>query len=274
MSEHTVTQPFVKRLERSQTDKIIAGVSGGLGRYFDLSPAVFRLGFVALTLLGGAGVLVYIAAVFVMPKEGEERSIAEDILAKRRDHPARLVALALVAVAVLSLLARANTWPSAGTAWLLVAIAALIFLWTGRRRGIAIALLSFLALLVVIAIAAVSAAFAWFNVSLDDGVGTHTYIPTTAPDNTYKLGIGKLTLDLTQIPRGSHVKASVGIGELRVVVPQGLNATVDAHMKAGSIDALGRHDDGSNAHLVIAGGNALTVDAKVGAGHIDVVRAP
>ena len=272
MSEHTVTQPYVKRLERSQTDKIIAGVSGGLGRYFDLSPAVFRLGFVALTLLGGAGVLVYIAAVFVMPKEGEERSIAEDILAKRRDHPARLVALALVAVAVLSLLARANTWPSAGTAWLLVAIAALIFLWTGRRRGIAIALLSFLALLVVIAIAAVSAAFAWFNVSLDDGVGTHTYVPTTAPDSAYKLGIGKLTLDLTQIPRGSHVKASVGIGELRVVVPQGIGATVDAHTDAGSIDALGRHDDGRHARVVTGVGPFL-VDAEVGAGRIDVVRA-
>src|SRR5512146_2097466 len=116
MSEHTVTQPFVKRLERSQTDKIIAGVSGGLGRYFDLTPAVFRLGFVVLTLLGGAGILVYIAAALVMPKEGEDRSIAEDILANRRDHPARLVALAVIAVAILSLLARADTWPTAGTA--------------------------------------------------------------------------------------------------------------------------------------------------------------
>lgn len=272
MSEHTLNPPSIKRLERSKTDKIIAGVSGGLGRYFDLSPAVFRLGFVALTLLGGAGVLVYIAAVLVMPKEGEERSVAEDILANRRDHPARLVALALVAVAVLSLLAHASTWPTAGTAWFLVAVAALILLWTGRRRGLAIALFSLLALVLVVCIAAVSAAFAWFNVSFNDGIGTHTYVPTTAVDRTYKLGIGKLTLDLTHVAPGSQVNARVGIGDLRIVVPRNANPTVDASVKAGSIDALGRHDDGSHAHLVIAGANALTVDAEIGAGHIEVVR--
>src|SRR3954467_6594608 len=119
MSEHILHPSDVKRLERSATDKVLAGVSGGLGRYFDLTPAVFRLGFVVLTVLGGAGILVYIAAVLVMPKEGEERSMAEEILADRRDHPARLVALGLVAVAVLSLLARADTWPTAGTAWVL-----------------------------------------------------------------------------------------------------------------------------------------------------------
>ncbi|HVU78748.1 MAG TPA: PspC domain-containing protein [Gaiellaceae bacterium] len=274
MSEHTLNPPNVKRLERSQTDKILAGVSGGLGRYFDLSPAVFRLGFIALTLLGGAGFLVYIAAALVMPKEGEERSTAEDILANRRDHPARLVALALVAVAVLSLLAHADTWPTAGTAWFLVALAALIFLWTGRRRGLAIALFSFLALMVVIAVAAVTAAFAWFDVSLGDGVGDRTYTPTTAATTSHHLGLGKLTLDLTEAPRGAHVNATVGIGELRVIVPRGRNATLDARVKAGSIDALGRHDSGSHAHLVLPGGDALTVDARVGAGHIEVVRAP
>src|SRR3954454_2944123 len=136
MSEYTTPIPLVKRLERSSDAKILAGVAGGLGRYFDLAPAVFRLGFVVLTLLGGAGILVYIAAVLVMPKEGDESSIAEDILKKRRDHPARLVALGLVAVAVLSVLARANSWPSAGTAWFGVIVAGLILLWTSRRRGI------------------------------------------------------------------------------------------------------------------------------------------
>ncbi|MGZ4339166.1 MAG: PspC domain-containing protein [Gaiellaceae bacterium] len=76
MSEHTLHTTQIKRLERSRTDKVLAGVSGGLGRYFDLTPTVFRLGFVVLTLLGGAGILVYIAAVLVMPKEGDESSIA------------------------------------------------------------------------------------------------------------------------------------------------------------------------------------------------------
>src|SRR5579885_2462126 len=113
MSEYTLHTPSIKRLERPQ-QRVVAGVCTGLGRYFDLNPAVFRLGFIVLTILGGAGILVYIAAVLVIPKEGDERSVAEEILRNRRDHPVQLVALGLVAIAILSLLARASTWPTAG----------------------------------------------------------------------------------------------------------------------------------------------------------------
>ena len=73
MTQPLTHTPQVKRLERSTSDRIVAGVSGGLGRYFDINPAVFRLGFVVLTLLGGAGLLVYLAAVLVIPDEGQER---------------------------------------------------------------------------------------------------------------------------------------------------------------------------------------------------------
>jgi phage shock protein PspC (stress-responsive transcriptional regulator)/predicted membrane protein len=278
MSEHITHTPTVKRLERSSDDKWIAGVCGGLGRYFDLTPAVFRLGFVVLTLLGGAGLLVYIAAALVMPKDGEERSIAEDILLNRRDHPARLVALGLVAVAVLSLIVRADTWPTAGTAWALVIVAGIILLWTRKGRGIVTAILALIALLVVVAVAAVTAAFTLFDVSLNDGVGNHTYVPTSVSSlgHGYKVGIGKLDVDLTQLPSGTpaSVEAHVGIGDLRIVVPHDTPVTVSAHVKAGSIDALGRHEDGTGARLVAGGGSVLTVVANVGAGHIEVIRAP
>ena len=60
MSEHITHTPTIKRLERSSSDRVIAGVAGGLGRYFDLNPSFFRIGFVVLTLLGGAGVLIYL----------------------------------------------------------------------------------------------------------------------------------------------------------------------------------------------------------------------
>jgi phage shock protein PspC (stress-responsive transcriptional regulator) len=277
MSEHTLHTPMVKRLERSRDAKIFAGVAGGLGRYFDLAPAVFRLGFIVLTLLGGAGVLVYIAAVFVMPKEGDESSIAEDILRKRRDHPARVVALGLLAVAVLSVLARADTWPSAGTAWFLVLVAGVILLWTSRRRGIVVALTTVLALVVVTVVAAIAVAFAWFNVSLGDGVGDKTEIPTTiaAVPTHYKLGIGNLRVDLSQLPTNQpvHVDAKLGIGELRVIVPHNASVALTSHVKAGQIDALGTHDDGRNAQ-VDTGGGRMSIDAEVGAGHIEVVRAP
>jgi phage shock protein PspC (stress-responsive transcriptional regulator) len=281
MSEHILHTPNVKRLERPRHDKIVAGVSSGLGRYFDLTPAVFRLGFVVLTLLGGAGILVYLAGVLVMPKEGEERSIAEEILANRRQHPARLVALGLVAVAILSLLARADTWPSAGAAWALILIAGLVLLWTGTRRrgrGILIALTTLLAVLVVAAVAAVATAFAWFDVSLGDGVGNQSYAPATVAAATaggYDLGIGKLRVDPTQLRAPATVHAHVGIGELDVVVPRGAKVLVNAHVKAGSIDSLGlRHDDGTNASVVAGSAGGLVVDARVGAGHIQVDRVP
>ena len=73
MSEHITHTASIKRLERSSSDRMVAGVAVGLGRYFDINASVFRLGFVVLTLLGGAGILVYLAAVLVMPVEGREQ---------------------------------------------------------------------------------------------------------------------------------------------------------------------------------------------------------
>ena len=61
----------VKRLRRSRSDRMIAGVCGGIGEYLGVDPPVIRLAFVGLTLLGGAGVVVYVAAIFVVPREPE-----------------------------------------------------------------------------------------------------------------------------------------------------------------------------------------------------------
>src|SRR5579884_4248133 len=251
MSEHILQPPAVKRLERSRSSRVVAGVCAGLGRYFDLTPAVFRLGFVVLTILGGAGILVYIAALLVMPNEGEERSIAEEVLVKRREHPARLVALGLVAVAILSLLARTDTWPTSGAAWFLILAAGAFLLWTGTRgrgRGIAFALLTILALVVAAVVAAAIAAFAVFDVGLGDGIGNRAATPTVLAKR-YDLGIGKLRLDLSHATAPGTLHARVGIGELDVVVPRKTRVLVQAHVKAGSIDALGRHDDGTGVRL-------------------------
>jgi phage shock protein PspC (stress-responsive transcriptional regulator) len=277
MSEHTITTPQLKRLERSRDGKMLAGVCSGLGRYFDIAPSVFRLGFVVLTLLGGSGILVYIAAVLVIPKEGEQASIAEDVLRKRREHPVRLIGLGLIAVAILALLVHADTWPSTGAAWFLVVVAGLILLWTSRRRGVVVAVTAFVAAVSALAVAATAVAFAWFDVSLDDGVGTRNYVPASAAEvqKSYHLGIGNLKVDLSRVPaaRTVDVHAHVGVGELRIVVPAHAKVSFATHVKAGSIDALGQHDDGRNARIETRGGGSFTVHADVGAGHVEVVRA-
>ena len=280
MSEHITHTPTVKRLERSSDDKWIAGVCGGLGRYFDLNPAVFRLGLVVLTLLGGAGILVYLAAVLVVPAEGKQ-SIAADVLAERRDRPWPLVALGLAIVAIAVLLSRASTWPTIGAGWIVILIAGLAVLWASRRerRGhrILIAFTAFAVALVVLFVAAVITAFSWFNVSLGDGTGDRVYAPVTASavQPSYELGIGNLRIDLSRVPLTTpmHVKARVGIGELKVIVPTTASVVVDAHAKVGDLYVLNRHDDGRNATVHAGGGNILYLDARVGAGRVDVVRA-
>ena len=113
--EHTHTHipeiPEIRRLQRSRSDRMVAGVSGGLARYFEIHPAVFRVGFVVLTLLGGAGILIYAAAALVMPDEGKEDSIATAALRNRRDRPWPLIGLGLLAVAAAALLSRVSLWP-------------------------------------------------------------------------------------------------------------------------------------------------------------------
>jgi phage shock protein PspC (stress-responsive transcriptional regulator) len=257
---------------------MIAGVAAGLGRYFDLTPTVFRLAFVVLTLLGGAGILIYVAAVLVMPKEGEEASIVERALAERRKHPGRLVGLALLAVAILAVLSQASTWPSAGAAWILAVIGLVVLLVSsdGRPRKLALAVMTAAAVFLAAAIVAVAAAFAWFDVSLSDGVGDRSYAPASVMDvkHEYKLGIGNLKLDLSALStnRPLRVKASVGMGELRVIVPRDASVAVDSKVKAGSISSLGREDDGHDARVVTRDGR-LDIVARVGAGRIDIVRA-
>ena len=56
-----------RSLTRSSSDRVIAGVCGGLGEYFGVNPLVFRLLFVLLALPGGApGVLPYLILWLVM----------------------------------------------------------------------------------------------------------------------------------------------------------------------------------------------------------------
>ncbi len=58
----------MKKLYRSNTNKKIAGVCGGLGEYFNVDPTVVRVGFVLLALPGGLpGILPYILLTVVIP---------------------------------------------------------------------------------------------------------------------------------------------------------------------------------------------------------------
>ncbi|NQU82817.1 MAG: PspC domain-containing protein [Parcubacteria group bacterium] len=62
----------IKKLYRSDEDRIVAGVAGGLGEYFNIDPLFVRLIFIFLALVNGLGILFYIIFIFVIPKKGEK----------------------------------------------------------------------------------------------------------------------------------------------------------------------------------------------------------
>ena len=65
-----------KKLHRSRTDRMVAGVCGGLGRYLGVDPTLIRLAFVLLLLFGvGSGLLVYVVMMLIVPMEPEGTAI-------------------------------------------------------------------------------------------------------------------------------------------------------------------------------------------------------
>ena len=61
--------PPARRLVRPRDGRVIGGVCAGIARYFNTDPVIIRIAAVVLALFGGAGVLLYIAALLLMPAE-------------------------------------------------------------------------------------------------------------------------------------------------------------------------------------------------------------
>ena len=281
MSEHT-TQTGAVRLERSRSDRMLAGVAGGLGAYFELHPAVFRVSFVVLTLMGGAGIVIYLAAVLVMPDEGADDSRAAAALRRRR--PWVLVVLGLLAVVLLGLLSEVPVW-QAGDAWAFLLIAGAVLLgltWfavagarSGRLRGLAIAVGSIVVLLLVL----VAAFLATFDVHLRDGIAERTFAPASVDDlrGEYRLGIGELAFDLRSVefPLGeTRLDVRVDAGKIHVVLPQEVALRAGADARLGEIRVLDRRLEGWRVGEQVdeTGLRVLVLDAEVGIGEIRIER--
>jgi phage shock protein PspC (stress-responsive transcriptional regulator) len=299
MSDTTTEAPQVRELHRSRDDRMIAGVCGGLGRYFDLNPIFFRVGFVVLALLGGSGILIYGAAALVIPDEGRRDSIAVEALRNRRAHPWPLIGLGLVAIASIVLLSHASLWPESDFLWIVVLLAGGALLWVHtrdlspphdagtpapvmrRRRRILQAIAGSIAVLFVVASVAIAYAFAAFDLSLGDGIGERSYHVGSAANlrDRYELGIGELDLDLSRLtlPKGeTAVDAHVGIGELRIVLPPDVAVRYDVEANYGDVFAFGEeahgHKNGFKGENG-TGDRVLVVHATVGAGEVDLDRA-
>ena len=73
-----------KRLYRSRNERMLFGVCGGIGEYFDIDATVIRILFVLFALVIGGGILLYIILLIIMPLEpdssvGEVEVVEEEI---------------------------------------------------------------------------------------------------------------------------------------------------------------------------------------------------
>jgi phage shock protein PspC (stress-responsive transcriptional regulator) len=333
--ESTETIRETRRLTRPRDGRWLGGVAAGLGAYFDLSPAIYRIAFAALSLAGGTGILLYLAAWAVIPEEGSEDSLAASALKRQRDRPTRAVGLAILAFVAILALSSANFWPSPGNLWLAAALGIAALVWwqmsgqqPARRDGmlLPVALGGMLAIIGGVAIldltgvwnadwrivlgamvvltgpligagaatgravgAVVVLGFALLaalalalvvRVPLFAGVGDRVEHPSSlaALQHDYKLGIGDYTVNLVDVPvpaGETHVKATLGVGDLKVRVPYAVKVVVDAHAGAGEVIVFGHSVDGASADYsasVGGGHRVLVIDARVGLGQVEVTR--
>ena len=288
--------PTRPQLRRSRTDKILGGVSGGLAEYSGIDALLWRVGFVALALAGGTGVIVYLLLWLLMPAgpatygptaygaPGQARVKAP--AGPRSPVPGVTIAALLILVGALSLITRFSDWnlgPRAflGTALLVVGLGLVAAAFSGGRtaRGGLIALGVVLSLALLVA-----STMPWKNVH--GGFGDRTFRPATEAQvrDRYQGGAGDMTVDLTGVDV-SHLDAPIstriehGVGDVKVLVPRDADVRLTVMSGVGSIDAFGQGSldrgffpgsgtgswvDDSKAEFVIAVHN--------GAGDVEVSR--
>ena len=125
----TADEAPARRLVRPTEGRWLGGVAAGLGRYFDVNPLVYRIAFAALALVGGTGILLYLAAWLVIPGEHDDESIAVEALRGRRDQPWLLVGVGLLAFGALFALSEARFWPGTGNVWLAATLVGGAIVW-------------------------------------------------------------------------------------------------------------------------------------------------
>lgn len=88
MDENTAYEPSdtpePRRIKRTRDGRMITGVCSGLAAYFGVDPTLVRVGVAILTVLtSGAGILLYVAAALIIPEEGKNASIAQELIDKQ-----------------------------------------------------------------------------------------------------------------------------------------------------------------------------------------------
>jgi len=197
--------------------------------------------------------------------------------------------LALAAYGLAVWLHDANHWAGSAdtiglaTALAVVGAATLALGIAGRRAG-------FTAFIAVVLAVATWTSSVVPNLELGGGIGERVWRPSDTSTSAYRVGLGQGTLDLRDYPRGEttarNIAASVGVGELRILVPADLTVQVRSHVGVGDItgsnglssdtgDPFGNSDasrDISTTETIGSGEPVLVIEARVGIGQVNVIK--
>ncbi|HEU4319011.1 MAG TPA: PspC domain-containing protein [Acidimicrobiia bacterium] len=79
-----------RQLRRSKDNRMIAGVASGVAEFFDIDVTVVRVVWALTIIFGGFGLLAYVIMWIVVPEEGSDRTVANDIVesVSKKDEPA------------------------------------------------------------------------------------------------------------------------------------------------------------------------------------------
>jgi phage shock protein PspC (stress-responsive transcriptional regulator) len=263
--------PVRPQLRRSRTDKILGGVNGGLADYSGIDALLWRVGFVALTLAGGAGIVVYLLLWVLMPAgppavPGVPGAALEKTPARPRSPvPGVTIAALLIVVGLLSLITHLGNWDIGargflGSALIVVGLGLVAAAFTGGRtaRG------GLIAVGVVLSFALIVASSGPWN-GTSGGVGERTYRPSTASEvrPLYEIGVGELTVDLTDVDLSDvddpiRTRIDHGIGDLNVLVPRSADVIVRVDQGVGDSRVFGGGAD--DGRLVPGTGSAAWTD--------------
>jgi phage shock protein PspC (stress-responsive transcriptional regulator) len=158
----------------------------------------------------------------------------------------------------------------------IIGLGLLVGTFVGRARWLAWLGLPGLALLIVVSTS---------GINLDGGVGDQVFTPTSVSEvqPTYRIGVGSLRIDLSDVDLSEQLvstRASLGVGNVEIVVPRNADVSIDAHAGIGDVLLFDQDANGTSVTRSVVdsgiGGDGkidLVLDLDVNIGQVRVDRA-
>ena len=264
-------------------------MGGGLAEYSGIDALLWRVGFVALALAGGTGVLVYLLLWLLMPADsaaGERSRGPRPPAGPRSPVPGITLAGLLIVVGALALVGRFTDWDLDATivlggALLVVGAGLVAASFSGGRtaRGALIALGAVLSLALIAA-----ESVPWDRAG--GGFGDRTFAPRSAAEvrAVYDGGVGQMTVDLSRVDVSGldepiRTKVDHGLGDLEVVLPRDADVQVAVDSGMGEVSIFGRDGltegtfEGTGAGSWVGDDEIeIYLDVDAGVGNVEVTR--